>query len=330
MAVPALPVTNGVSYKVKLGKSFSDRNNNAFHTISYDFKPMSVDYSKPARMRVSEDEVIVSVPNVQAESEEHVTQFRGGKKICQKECVLIINTKTREATLERVTNTVQLKVLRPAKERSKVPAKMPDRSISPLPNPPTGHSLKLPNKLTNTSRSQSPSVGGRPPKKKKKTATVSGVTVKEDTIPVAVPVTQEPVALLPDTSSSSKSKSDASKPSTHPTAPVSSLSSSLSSSDSELEEVTGISMPTITPGNMVATAAAHGNNVGMAKRGRGYDGSSSSSGSDSGGSSSGSASDSDEEDDSNHIKHPSPRRPSMSVLHNDLRLSDSSSESESD
>ena len=183
---------------------------------------------------------------------------------------------------------------RPAKERSKVPAKMPDRSISPLPNPPTGHSLKLPNKLTNTSRSQSPSVGGRPPKKKKKTATVSGVTVKEDTIPVAVPVTQEPVALLPDTSSSSKSKSDASKPSTHPTAPVSSLSSSLSSSDSELEEVTGISMPTITPGNMVATAAAHGNNVGMAKRGRGYDGSSSSSGSDSGGSSSGSASDSDE------------------------------------
>ena len=34
MAVPALPVTNGVSYKVKLGKSFSDRNNNAFHTIS--------------------------------------------------------------------------------------------------------------------------------------------------------------------------------------------------------------------------------------------------------------------------------------------------------
>ena len=81
MAVPALPVTNGVSYKVKLGKSFSDRNNNAFHTISCkvptlcilinwcnttdDFKPMSVDYSKPARMRVSEDEVIVSVPNVQ-------------------------------------------------------------------------------------------------------------------------------------------------------------------------------------------------------------------------------------------------------------------------
>ena len=30
----ALPVSNGVQYKVKLGKSFSDRNNNAFHTIS--------------------------------------------------------------------------------------------------------------------------------------------------------------------------------------------------------------------------------------------------------------------------------------------------------
>lgn len=30
----ALPVNNGVQYKVKLGKSFSDRNNNAFHTIS--------------------------------------------------------------------------------------------------------------------------------------------------------------------------------------------------------------------------------------------------------------------------------------------------------
>jgi len=53
-------------------------------------------------------------------------------------------------------------------------------------------------------------------------------------------------------------------------------------------------MPTITPHNLTATAA-HGNNVGVTKRGRGYeDGSSSSSGSDSGGSSSGSASDSDE------------------------------------
>lgn len=31
----------------------------------------------------------------QAESDDDVTQFRGGKKICQKECVLIINTKTR-------------------------------------------------------------------------------------------------------------------------------------------------------------------------------------------------------------------------------------------
>lgn len=174
-----------------------------------------------------------------------------------------------------------------------MPAKVPDRSISPLPNPPTGHSLKLPNKLTNTSRSQSPSVGGKPPKKKKKTTpAVSEVTVKED-VPVVAPVTQEPM-LLP--SDATKSKLDTSKQPTHSAAMVSSLSSSLSSSDSELEEVTAISMPTIPPSNLgVAAATAHGNNVGVTKRGRSSeDGSSSSSGSDSGGSSSGSISESDE------------------------------------
>lgn len=316
----ALPVANGVPYKVKLGKSFSDRNNNAFHTISYDFKPMSVDYSKPARMRVSEDEVIVSVPNVQAESDDDVTQFRGGKKICQKECVLIINTKTREATLERVINSVQLKVLRTVKEKNKTAGKLMDRSISPLPNPPSGQPLKLSNKLTGPLRSQSPLQAGRPPKKKKK-AVSSGEATASLQVASHDPVTQQDVS-----GSHLKMKSDHPKPSSssYHTSHAS-FSSSLSSSESDMEEV---SMPTISHGNSTIVTTADGNGMlrELVKREKsGHDSSSSASDT--------SSSDSQSDDDSDEVvnaKHLSPRRPSMSVLHNDLHLSDPSSESDSE
>ncbi len=41
-----------------------------------------------------------------------VAQFRGPKKACMKECVLIIDTQSGEAILEKISNTVQLKAVR--------------------------------------------------------------------------------------------------------------------------------------------------------------------------------------------------------------------------
>lgn len=48
----------------------------------------------------------------QAESADDAFQFRGPKKPCLKECVLIINTDTGEAILEKISNTMQLKAIR--------------------------------------------------------------------------------------------------------------------------------------------------------------------------------------------------------------------------
>ena len=48
----------------------------------------------------------------QAESVDDVAQFRGPRKNCTKECVLIIDTQTGEAILEKISNTVQLKAVR--------------------------------------------------------------------------------------------------------------------------------------------------------------------------------------------------------------------------
>ena len=43
---------------------------------------------------------------------EGYAQFRGPKKNCTKECILIIDRVTGEAKLERISDTVQLKAIR--------------------------------------------------------------------------------------------------------------------------------------------------------------------------------------------------------------------------
>lgn len=48
----------------------------------------------------------------QAESADDVAQFRGPKRPCTRECVLIINTETGEAILEKIGSSVNLKSVR--------------------------------------------------------------------------------------------------------------------------------------------------------------------------------------------------------------------------
>jgi ELL-associated factor len=124
----SIPVVLDQEYRVKLGRTFTFPKENAFHTIKYDFKPKSVDVSQPGRMKVNGDEVSVSLPVSQAESSDDVYLFKGARRSCAKECVLIINTTTGEAILEKITNTVQLKGVRDPKK------KKPPRSVSPLPS----------------------------------------------------------------------------------------------------------------------------------------------------------------------------------------------------
>lgn len=55
---------------------------------------------------------VMCVLLVQGEAGGDFAQFRGPKKSCVKECILIIDTTTEEAILERISDTVQLKATR--------------------------------------------------------------------------------------------------------------------------------------------------------------------------------------------------------------------------
>lgn len=97
-------------HELKLGKSFQEDNSCGFHTIRYDFKPASVDYSREAALDVGEsNEVNITFPNAENKGS---TVFGGSKKPYQKECVLIFDHRTGEFTLERLSCNIQVKRLR--------------------------------------------------------------------------------------------------------------------------------------------------------------------------------------------------------------------------
>lgn len=88
--------------EVKLGKSFTDPNNYAFHSIRYDFIPASIDTNVMATMDVKESgEIHVNFPtNI---------VFQGSSKPCKNKCVLIVNHDTGEFTLERLSDNFSVK-----------------------------------------------------------------------------------------------------------------------------------------------------------------------------------------------------------------------------
>ena len=136
-----------------------------------------------------------------------------------------------------------------------------DRSISPLPNPPSGQPSKISNKLTaSTLRSQSPSQSSRPPKKKKK-VNYDAPVVKEETATSLQVTSHDPVTQQDLGSSQHRVKFDRPKPpsSSYATSQAS-FSSSLSSSESDMEEV---SMPTIAHGNSTMITMGLGDSDGM-------------------------------------------------------------------
>ncbi|CAB4017664.1 Hypothetical predicted protein [Paramuricea clavata] len=105
------PFDSEEEYELILGESFlSSRPNTGFHTIRYDFKPASVDTSQAGSLDVGKGgEVNVSLPNTQ---DSGTTVYRGSKKPCPKECVLVVDRGKRTITLERLASTVQLKKIR--------------------------------------------------------------------------------------------------------------------------------------------------------------------------------------------------------------------------
>ncbi|CAH3186071.1 unnamed protein product [Porites evermanni] len=189
-------------FELKLGSSFHSKGGPkmAFHTIRYDFKPASVDTSRPAELVVGEkDEITVTVPHVQ---DSGTTVYRGSKRSCTKEFILVVDKEKKTFTLERIESAVpQLKKVRPSTKSAK-PVKLPVK-------PSTATLTKL--QKTKTKKK---------PVEKKLSKKAS--PVKNPNLSTSTPNSQETSAKLDDTAPAAELDS--------------SSSSSCDSSDSEKDE----------------------------------------------------------------------------------------------
>ncbi|XP_077978389.1 ELL-associated factor 2-like isoform X2 [Glandiceps talaboti] len=159
-------------HELKLGSSFDKNAYSSFHTIRYDFKPASMDLTKEASLEVMKgNEISVTVPHIEGTN---FTMFKGPQKKAQKECVLIIDNKTGEITLERLSTTIQLK-----KQRLQGSSK----TTSSRPLTPVEHHSKQ-------SKSSSSPPGGQLIKRKEMPPATLAQDIERDLSPVSQPTFQ--------------------------------------------------------------------------------------------------------------------------------------------
>ncbi|KAM8971088.1 ELL-associated factor 1-like [Sarcophilus harrisii] len=106
------PLLDGKEYCLTLGESFQKRPKSSFHTIRYDFKPASIDTLGEGELQVGKgDEVTITLPNIPG-SAAPVSVFKGNKRPCQRDYILIINHDTGECVLEKLSSNIQVKNIR--------------------------------------------------------------------------------------------------------------------------------------------------------------------------------------------------------------------------
>lgn len=118
--------------ELKLGSTFTNPNpRTVFHTLKYDFKPASVDVSKPATLEVGTNkQVTVTVPHLDGSGVPN-TVFKGNQRdYTRKECVLIIDRVTGEITLEKLNSNVQVKKTRTENKVVQPPPPPPQIKVS--------------------------------------------------------------------------------------------------------------------------------------------------------------------------------------------------------
>lgn len=118
--------------ELKLGSTFTNPNpRTVFHTLKYDFKPASVDTSKPATLEVGTNkQVTVTVPHLDSSGVPN-TVFKGNQRdYTRKECVLIIDRVTGEITLEKLNSNVQVKKTRTENKVVQPPPPPPQIKVS--------------------------------------------------------------------------------------------------------------------------------------------------------------------------------------------------------
>lgn len=126
-------------HKLKIGKSFDKKSggNSVYHSIRYDFKPVSVDEEQLGILEVKEQHsVSVALPHVDGSGQ---TNYKGNVKPANnKECILIIDHETGEFTLERLDSQIMLKKTRAAKLEKPVNSyevrEKPEKPVMPTTN----------------------------------------------------------------------------------------------------------------------------------------------------------------------------------------------------
>jgi len=132
-------LNDGTEYELKIGSSFQpSKASESYHLMRYDFKPPSVDTTRPSQVEIGTNkECTVTIPNVHDSGS---TTYKGGRKPCQKECILIIDKRTGEITLERISSNMSLKKSRVNRSNEKEAANAAKRAElktqSPAPPPP--------------------------------------------------------------------------------------------------------------------------------------------------------------------------------------------------
>uniref|UniRef100_T2M7W4 ELL-associated factor 1 n=1 Tax=Hydra vulgaris TaxID=6087 RepID=T2M7W4_HYDVU len=121
---------DGKDYDLTIGSTFlPNKQTEAYYTMRYDFKPASVDTSRPGEVVIgAKNECTVTIPN----HDSGFTTYKGGKKPCFKECILIIDQQTGEIILERISSNIPLKKHRI--DRTGESAKISQVKPSPAPN----------------------------------------------------------------------------------------------------------------------------------------------------------------------------------------------------
>ncbi|XP_030199575.1 ELL-associated factor 2 [Gadus morhua] len=108
---------------LKLGETFEKHPKTAYHTVRYDFKPASIDTTCEGELEVGKGEqVTITLPNLEG-STAPVTVFKGSKRPYMKECILIVNHDTGEYRLEKLNSNIAVKKTR-AEGSSKVQSRL--------------------------------------------------------------------------------------------------------------------------------------------------------------------------------------------------------------
>jgi len=127
------------AHQLKIGKSFEKKGGNSvYHSIRYDFKPVSVDEDRMGKLEVQENKsVSVTLPHIDGHG---ATNYKGNAKPANtKDCILIIDHETGELTLERISNQIMLK-----KTRAEKPDKSSVFNSAPLEGKDAINGLVLP------------------------------------------------------------------------------------------------------------------------------------------------------------------------------------------